>query len=239
MAGPRPTQDSAAQYEMFFYALFAVSLAFPRRKGVAHRTSAFGALALLPSRLPHPVSSSPILTFQTQKIVWMIFLGALLSEIDGRTGGLTHPSRPFTAVVACLVRVVAGQARLVETRALDSELLAMIGAGIIVAVALLFAGPRRPSDRVSQTTSLLGDASSSIYLVHGFILTALKHAWDRLGAWPSGWMPSLAASRLACSVGGGAISWFNEKPILIRLRSLTARVPSPAGSLAPARLIER
>lgn len=41
MAGPRPTQDSAAQYEMLFYALFAVSLAFPRRTGPALRTIDF------------------------------------------------------------------------------------------------------------------------------------------------------------------------------------------------------
>jgi hypothetical protein len=144
-----------------FYAVFAVSLAFPRRTGAALRTIAFGAFALLPSQLPHRVSSSPILTSSTQKIVSMTFLGALLGESYGRTGGLAHPSRPFTAVVACLVLVVAGQAFLVETRALDRELLAMIGAGIIVAVALLFTGPRRPSDRVSQTTSLSGDASSA------------------------------------------------------------------------------
>jgi hypothetical protein len=75
-------------------------------------------------------------------------------------------------------------------------------------------------------------------------LTALKHAWDRLGAWPSGWMPFLAASRLACSVGGGAISWFIEKPILTRLRSLTARAvaggqPRPSPARRTLRLVTR
>lgn len=107
-ASPRPTQDSAAQSEMFFSALFAVSLAFPQRTGPALRTIAFEALALLPSRLPHRASSSPILTSSTQKTVWMIFLGASLGEIDGRTGGLAHPSgrsRPSSPVSSASWRV--------------------------------------------------------------------------------------------------------------------------------------
>ncbi|HEV2513081.1 acyltransferase [Bosea sp. (in: a-proteobacteria)] len=169
--------------EMFFYVLFACTLALPMRWAVPVLTAILALLAGIGLALePTQVQ----LAFWTQSIILEFAFGCLLAL--AYLGGL-RLGAPAALLLAC-----AGMAGLVQWSALadgqpPDALRWGVPALMIVAAAALYRGAsaeRGSSSHLLGLAVLLGNASYSLYLVHPFALRPLRNLWTQLvgGALP-------------------------------------------------------
>lgn len=161
-------------YEMAFYALFALGLGFGRRGAVAWIALALGALVLAARRVPPP----PVpVVFWGDPIVLEFVLGAGLALARAEGLRLGAPLR--------LALAAAGLALLAAAPAEPlSRPLAWGGpAALLVAAAAL--GRDRPEPGSASVATAwaarLGDASYALYLLHPFVLRAGREALARTG----------------------------------------------------------
>ncbi len=193
-------------YEMFFYALFALGLIFrSRRAGAAVVVGSLGGLVLgglvlggLGAR-PGPVAG-----FYTHPILLEFAAGMAL-------GMLRSSAKSFTAIgrgallALCLTGLAAlallplawpGPSRVI-TQGIPSVLV------VASAVLLHQAGVRLAGGgRTKRALLLLGNASYSLYLTHPFVTQAAQKAAKRLGVSPLVVVPSMLVTiALVCAVG--------------------------------------
>ena len=206
-------------YEMFFYVLFGLALPLPPPGRVLALGGTLGGLALAGWLAGAEPDSVP--GFYTDGIMLEFAVGAGLGFLFTREGRL-----PWPAALACLgggtlALVVAGEG----ARDLPRALVLGLPALLIVAGAVT-AEAARPV-RSLALPRLLGDASYSIYLSHGIMLSAVGQAWRRLhlDALPGGWAGFGAMAVLVTAVVGVALYWGVERPAMALLR---ARRPVPA-----------
>lgn len=178
-------------YEMAFYALFALGLGFGRRGAVAWIALALGALVLAARLVPAP----PVpLAFWGDPIVLEFVLGAGLALARAEGLRLGTPAR--LALAASGLALLAAAPAEPALRPLDWG----GPAALLVAAAVL--GRDRPDPRggafgvralsvAASFAARLGDASYALYLLHPFGLRAVREALARtgladwLGPWPS------------------------------------------------------
>ncbi len=190
-------------YEMFFYAVFALCL--PLRRGIAVAAVALmlGLAVLAGAVLPGlPVA----LAFWSDPLLLEFGLGMGLAVLVAR--GLAPPA------LVRLGMAVAGLALMVLLplewpRALRFG----IGAGLLVAAAALGQAPRLPA-MPGRWMGALGDASYALYLVHPFALRGVAIAWATLGAAgpAAAWLASTAALLAAMALALACHRWF-EAPL--------------------------
>jgi len=174
-------------YEMAFYALFALGLGFSRRGAVAWLAGALVLLVLAGRLMPAPPAP---LAFWSDPIVLEFALGAGLALL--RAEGLRLGSPVRIALAA------AGLFGLATAPAEPALRLFAWGlpAAFLVAAAVL--GRDRPeavrggmAAWVLGAAERLGDASYALYLIHPFVLRAVREGLLRtglaplLGPWPS------------------------------------------------------
>jgi peptidoglycan/LPS O-acetylase OafA/YrhL len=158
-------------YEMFFYALFAAAIAFPRRRAVP---ALIGALILIVSL---GIASAPLpqpLAFWSDPIVLEFAFGMALGWASAE--GFFF-SRPFRLALA-----LAGLALLALDLTQARELLALqrpLAFGLPAALLVASAGLASPAQRGAENLLIhwgviLGDASYALYLVHPFVIRALR-----------------------------------------------------------------
>jgi peptidoglycan/LPS O-acetylase OafA/YrhL len=201
-------------YEMFFYVLFSVAVAWPRRQGVPALMLAFAglvAIGRLLGPLPQPLGfwTDPIIL----EFVYGMGLGLLHAE-DARLGPL---ARGFLAAAALAMLMLAAT-RLEGAIAYRALAFGIPAALLVAAVAF---GPEREAEpsRLAAIGAALGDASYALYLIHPFVIRAGREAlWSSglagiVGPWGSVAL-SLAAS-LAASV---AVYRLFERPITESVR---------------------
>src|SRR4051794_7936351 len=177
-------------YEMYFYAVFALSLSLRARAGLALLAAYLvGSVALgaaLPSAAPFP------LAYWTRPIVLEFLLGVLAGHAHLAGWRLRPPLAALLGLVALAGLALPHAAGLSspEWRALDYGL----PAGLLVAAGALWAGF---AARGALTRGLvaLGDASYVLYLSHPFTLRFASAAWRRAGLGPP--LPPLASLPLA------------------------------------------
>lgn len=209
-------------YEMAFYALFALGLGFGLRGAVAWLGAMLVALVALGALLAPP----PPLAFWADPIVLEFALGAGLGL--ARVGGLRLPS-PLRIGLALLglagmllaAWYLAGGG---EVPGFARPLLVGLPAGLLVAGAAL--GPGLGAGGLAtlptplRALSFLGDASYALYLTHPFALRAGREVLLRLGLAPAlhPWGSILAMTGLALVVAI-AVHLLVERPLTRALRA--------------------
>ena len=193
-------------YEMFFYALFALSIAAPRRVRLPGLAVVLGSLALI-GRAFGPFAS-PVASFYSSALLLDFVTGMILAH-----GWLRDGSRDWLPL--SLFLIVFG---FYCIGSLHSRLMIMSGALLIVAGCL---NPRICAVQ-NRTFLELGNASYSIYLIHEFVLDALARPWARLfplATWASSAL-FMALALVLCAAAGCLCYRFIELPMTSRLRKL-------------------
>jgi len=200
-------------YEMFFYAVFALALAIGRHwalivlSGLVAARAWFGPFA------------NPYVDFYTQPLLFAFIVGGVLGRI--------WLARGAAPVLASLWLFGAGVALVVLDHDIYSRTL---GFGLLLYGCLAW----RWENRLLYE---LGDTSYSLYLTHVFTLGVVRVIWGRLGF--EGWGPAVVymAFALAASAGTAWLVYrFVEVPLLAALKRSTATTPFslPSPTMASA-----
>ena len=211
MAWPLLVPGWTLNFEMFFYLVFALSLALPGRWRLPALLVVF--IALVSAGLAFgPMESAPARVY-TSLIMLEFVLGAVIG-----TWWLRHRAEPPRAV--SVLAIVAGFAMLLMRNAAPlGTFTQIIGATLLVFGALhaAFAGWRVPLLRA------LGDSSYSLYLTHVFALGALRILWAHLAGSSTSLLSIygfMATAIVVCgAVGYAAWKWI-ETPLSRRLQSV-------------------
>jgi exopolysaccharide production protein ExoZ len=158
-------------YEMFFYALFAVAIALPRRRAVP---ALIGALILVVS-LGHAFAPLPQpLAFWSDPIVLEFAFGMALGWASAEGFLLSRPLRLGLAV-AGLALLAIDMTRPGELPAIPRPLAYGLPAALLVASAGLASPERRGAENLLiRWGVIVGDASYALYLLHPFVIRALR-----------------------------------------------------------------
>lgn len=204
-------QGWTLEYEMFFYALCAMSLFLP----AAHRIKVLCALLIVLITLGIVFQMpGPIARVYTNPLLLEFMAGVALAVLWQRRA-MPRPALGAVALAlgVCLFAVQGAQiAPFSGVRVLDWGLPAFL---LVLGALSLEAAQRVP---VSRTGLLLGDASYSIYLGHGFVVAGF--VWFFADAPP-------LVRVLSCVAGAAVLSvcshlWF-ERPVAAWLKSIRVR----------------
>ena len=217
-------------YEMFFYALFALSLAAPRRVRVAGLAVALAALVVV-GKAFGPFANPLAFTYTSPYLLEFV-AGMILAH--GWLQGEARDSLPQSVFLILFGCYCLGGPHSRFT--------------ILGGAFLLVAGCLNPRICALQSRPLLalGNASYSIYLMHQFVLEALAWSWTRL--FPLATTVSsvcfVALALVLCALAGCLCYWLIERPLLSWLRLLvnasggvangTRASATPAGRLKAA-----
>ena len=168
--------------EMAFYALFALGLGWGRRPRTAWLVAALAGIVaagawLRPASVP--------LAFWSNPVMLEFALGALIALARDEGVRLGRPARAALALLGLgLLGFVAGDGA--DWDGFWRPLaLGLPAAGLVAAAAL--GDPRadgRPPSPIVSGLAALGDASYALYLVHPFVLRALREGLLRSGLAP-------------------------------------------------------
>ena len=164
-------QGWTLEYEMFFYALFAISMLLPRRVGLAGLASVLIGLVLI-GRFTHPANAA--LGVWTDPLLLEFLFGiviGLLQEAGSRLGTRTAVAGMAVGVFSAIAFGPACTA----CGGLQAWIDQGLPAALIVAACVL--GPVWPVTRGTLALAAIGDASYSLYLFHPFVIRVLRNAW--------------------------------------------------------------
>jgi exopolysaccharide production protein ExoZ len=221
-SNPIVTQGWTLNCEMAFYALFAVCLLLPRRRGLAGLLAVPPMMAMLGAFHPFPRASAAgaIMRLYTQPVVWLfavgVLLGLVLLKLDGLSRLRLWVSPAWLMVVPPLVFLVfptLQQSHLVAAWAV----LQMFCAAVVGLCAMTAA--EHPG-WVTRTLVRLGDASYSTYLFHMWIFAWLVPLALKMGSGAA----SVALPIVAAVVTANALGWLIyrlvERPLTRTLHRL-------------------
>lgn len=225
---PLVTPGWTLNYEMFFYAIFALALFAPRGRQLAFVTGFLVTLAAVGlAARPGP----GLLAFYTSTLLLEFLFGVWLGVLFERRRLIPAGLAPAVAVIAVVLLVGLHGLATARTRFLFMGLPAM---------AIVFAAVSWEAQRplaMRPALLVLGNASYSIYLVHQLALSATGQLWRRLVEAPP-WVSAagFAVAGVSVSAIGGLVCYaLLERP----LGRLTApllrgpgvgRLPEPAPS---------
>ncbi|HKM64455.1 MAG TPA: acyltransferase [Acidisphaera sp.] len=199
-------------YEMLFYAIFALFIRLQARVAVPWVVATIVVLAGI-GRVLRP--ASPALAFWTDPIVLEFAFGVLLATL-ALSGARLTPAPRLLLVFAALALLVVSD-RLPE---LPRGLAYGVPCTLLMAAAVL--APVRPiRSRWTEFWVLLGDASYALYLVHPFPMRAFEIVWLRLG-WtgPAAVLAYIASAVVATIVAAFALHRWLERPATAATRRL-------------------
>ena len=216
-------------YEMFFYVLFAVCLAFPTRKSgyvaiiVCLLALVAGGVLMRPTEIVARFYTTPVIL----DFVFGIVLGILYRHLPNRSGLTARMITVFFAVL-CLVSIIA--LPLVSPQ-VSGLFVCGLPAGLLVGCALLL--ERWGWTITSKLPLQLGAASFSIYLIHPFVTQIGQKVGLRLHLSAITAVAMLIATLVIACVFGMLVHRLLERPLsratrhLLRVRRLNARIDSP------------
>ncbi|QRG07710.1 acyltransferase [Xanthobacter dioxanivorans] len=212
-------------YEMFFYLLWGMALLLPQRQRLPAVSLAIAGLALLGIAAP---GDNPFFAFYTSPI--------MLEFVFGLAIGLWYLKGPTIGRGWGWVLMGCGFVSLLSQGDVPPET-RMLRWGIpaaMVVVGALVLERSRPVPRVGLL-ALLGDASYSLYLVHGMVLSAVGQVFVRLSPQLALQGPALYIACAVTAVGAAivvsvVVHLLVERPLL-RLMSekRPARKAAPEG----------
>jgi len=206
-------------YEMLFYLLFGASLLLETR----FRAVAVSAI-LVCLVLAHPLAP------QEQGILGFYTKGIMLEFAFGLMIGQAYTSGMRLSRAAAVIALAIGALGIAASVFAFSS--RVLGLGVPAALIVLGAVMRERAAPLPRFGLLhhLGDASYSIYLSHGMVLSAFTFAWQRMGfGFPGVAIPLFAslALILVCLVGLGLYRWV-ERPFIAAFRDARSK-PALAG----------
>ena len=224
VARPIFTLGWTLEYEMFFYALFAVAVRWPARQAVA-AVAATLAVGVAIGQVWH-LPAGP-LAFWTQPIVFEFVLGMAIGLLWRSGVRLPSPARLGLgcAAVVLLAFDLMHSAQRPSDWITPTDLARVLAwgvpAGMLVAAAAL-ARPRSPNAGFGAVVGLdliaFGDASYALYLVHPFVVGSLMRAWNLTGlAGRFGYWPFVAASLIVSAAAAMVAHLWFERPVAERL----------------------
>jgi exopolysaccharide production protein ExoZ len=169
---PEVGQGWTLNYEVFFYFIFGLSLYLPRQ----YRMRSFVTLFLLLTTIGilfRPSGAIP--STYTDSLLLEFVLGVMLGHF------LIRRLRRSIKAAGVLLLILAGITSVGIQMFTTSSLPRVLGYGLpaaSVVAAALWLERMQLISRV-RTFLLLGDASYSLYLLHGFVLAILRRAWQR------------------------------------------------------------
>jgi exopolysaccharide production protein ExoZ len=209
--------------EVFFYALFTISLLFSRRLGifllvvVLTILVAAGGLLKPLSDTTDPVTTA---TFLSNPIMLLFAAGVLLETAINRHDGLTF-QMPFAGLLSV---VLVGAGIVIFIGVVDQapwplswEIFFWVLCIAIVFFAVV--APEQGQSRVVAMLELLGDGSYSIYLSHFIVIAAVGWAWQT-GFGSVGGLLFVMCAFVAAGGGGVLIHLWVERPLLLGIRHM-------------------
>lgn len=224
---PRPllTLGWTLNYEMFFYAVFALFVGLPRNRAVLAVALVLASLVGL-GAVFGPSAAAPF--FWTRPIVLEFGMGMGLAVLL-RRGVSISPALRGALIAAAAAIWIADPLRS-SLQAIDwttpNDLTRLWGWGVpaaLVVAAAVFGSQVRPVGWTRAGVAL-GDASYALYLVHPFVIFGFRKLWlaaglpAQLGLWPMVAV-SLALSCLAALV----VHRLVEKPVTTWVQDMLRR----------------
>lgn len=204
-------------FEMFFYAIFAVSLLLSRGWRMVMVTVALGTLVVLGVTID-PLKNAIFLTF-TSPLLIEFLLGCLVGVLYKRS---ILPARPIGVMLLTLAAILMLHDQ--RIKADEIGLNRLVHWGFPAFLFVIGAVSVEPIKRPSQFLMVLGAASYSIYLTHPIVLAVAKDIVV------GGWFGQIPANAyvfvpVACLIGvtAGVITYnVLERPLTTYLRSAKA-----------------
>jgi len=199
-------------FEMFFYGIFALGLALPRRSGLALVFGFIVAMAgwglmLAPSSLPWGFWASPI--------VLEFLFGIALAQ--AHLAGWRWSPRTCAVVAGLGVLLLYAGSLLGGSGPFWPWRFFFIGVPALLICASMALAAAPMSNGILQHALVLGgDASYALYLTHPFTLTVLGMLLGKL-AWVGPWL-HLALALLTCLAVGVLFHMLIERPLLTWLQ---------------------
>jgi exopolysaccharide production protein ExoZ len=212
-------------YEMIFYAIFALAIAVSLSRRVPLTIAALVLLVGLGAL--SAFDGSPALEFYSNDIVLEFVFGMALAQLflDGTLARLSRGPGWMLIGLGAIGLSVGAYAIAELPRALAFG----IPAALMVAGALAIEAGREV--RRVQPFLLIGDASYSIYLAHLFPIALERFAWARLGLPAEGFLAATAfigVSLLGGALAGIACYLLIERPMLNAMRGWLKARPAAA-----------
>jgi len=196
-------------YEMYFYAIFALCMLLPGMKMLAAMTTYYlGTVILGPMLLPSGVTE----TFYTNPIVLEFLAGAWIGMAFIKNIRLPEKFKIPCVAIAALVTLPVFNPEL-YTALTGFEYSRMLAAIIILACISLPRGMEYV--QMPRFFNLTGDSSYTIYLSHAFFIGAVTQLVLLTNIEP--WIPSwilFAIVMIFCIFGGWIFYWLFELPMV-------------------------
>ena len=201
-------------YEMAFYALFALALFLPKPSRLWAILAALAG-AVLAGRL---VRGSGAVAFYSDPIVLEFGAGALIGALFRSSWTVLHRVAAGVGLLG-LAALLAGFGSGLDLHRL---VLAGVPAALIV-FGLAFYEKARPAPDLAPVR-IVGDGSYSIYLTHVIALPILTKAWEIAGLGAGGGLSVIfiLTGLLASALAGIAFYGLVEQPLALALRSRTS-----------------
>ncbi|OCP03397.1 MULTISPECIES: acyltransferase [unclassified Ensifer] len=203
---PVLVQGWTLNYEMFFYAVFAMTLLLPRSRRLFAMTTGFLMLVTVGQVFG---SDNALFQTYTRPILLEFVAGMIVAELwlRGRVPGTGF------GLVLIAAAVTGFTALAVLGLPFDELVLGPLAVMLMIGtLALEPGGWFRPRG----LAVLLGDASYSIYLWHTFAISVVVKACALVGVGP---LPSALLAAASGTALGVCAYWLVEKPLTQRLRS--------------------
>jgi exopolysaccharide production protein ExoZ len=213
-------------YEMFFYFLFALALVAPRRIGLSALIGSLVALVVAGAAFDHCKGQLCQLIEFYQKSIILYFAGGVLLAVckpllerfrwlpEISAGGAVASASVTVALYVIFVEFQSGHAG-------AAAFIQVLTCAFTVTVCAMSSGEARQGV-VSASYLALGNASYSIYLLHGFLTGWMERFWVKI--FDHGYVVAFIALMIVASslLGLAGYRWF-EKPMLRWLRSIGNR----------------
>jgi peptidoglycan/LPS O-acetylase OafA/YrhL len=203
-------------FEMLFYVIFALSLNFSRRLGLAMIATLIGGLAVVGALVdfrPTALAGSPIASWSNPIVLEFLF-GIALAWVFARGLRWSRTTGVLVMAIGCGA-MLAVQGAGVAGHYWPARCLWMgLPALALCAGATLIERTAEPG-RVQRALEVGGDASFALYLSHPFSLAIIAAAWPLLGiASPLAYVAIAGAGALLCAV---LLHLWLEKPVMAYL----------------------
>lgn len=210
-------QGWTLNYEMFFYALFAASLFFPRKLGLSLLSAIIFTLCIVGFVVgPGFTGRDPTtaLQFYTSPHLILFLFGIIIGVNADKITKTQLGVMPFTT--ATIILITSSLVFLIFTNALYIPIywrLLFWLSDFIIVICCVAAGARVVTSRSSVILEYLGDASYSIYLSHFFGLTVAAKVYSIVLGWTFPYA-FLAFAMLSAILSGIIVYTLVEKPLI-------------------------